>query len=115
MIKGTTVTLYVPTQTGTDAFGAPVCAETPVAVPNVLIGEPSSEEITTALDLYGKRIRAVLGIPKGDTHEWTDRRVEWTDAYGATHTMQTVGFPEVGIEANVPGPWHKKVKVAAYE
>ena len=115
MIKGTTVTLYAQEQTGTDEFGAPVYTETPVAVPNVLIGEPSTDDVTTSTDLYGKRIVAVLGIPKGDTHDWTDKRIEWTDAYGQTHALRSFGFPETGVEANVPGPWHKKVRVAAYE
>ena len=38
MIHGITVRLYVKSQTGTDAFNAPVHAETPIDVPNVLVG-----------------------------------------------------------------------------
>lgn len=115
MIKGITVTLYEQTKTGVDAFNAPVYSETPVSVENVLIGEPSTDDITTATDLYGKRILYMLGIPKGDAHDWTDKRVEWADAYGRTVTVKTFGFPITGIEANVPGPWHMKVRCGAYE
>lgn len=115
MIKGITVTLYEQTKTDVDAFNAPVFSETPVSVENVLIGEPSTDDITTATDLYGKRILYMLGIPKGDAHDWTDKRVEWTDAYGRTVTVKTFGFPITGIEANVPGPWHMKVRCGAYE
>ena len=45
MLKGIDVTLYEKTQTGTDEADAPVYAETPVTVHNVLVGEPSAEEI----------------------------------------------------------------------
>ena len=113
MIKGMTVTLYEQTQTGLDPFGVPVYTETPVQVENVLVGEPSTDDITTSTQLYGKVIRYMLGIPKGDTHDWTDKKVEWTDSYG-THTVKTFGFPITGVEANVPGPWHMKVRCEAY-
>lgn len=114
-MRGMTVTLYEQVETGTDAFHAPVCEEIPTQVENVLIGEPSSDEIITATDLYGKRILFMLGVPKGDTHDWQDKRVEWTDAYGRTVRVKTFGFPITGIEANIPGPWHMKVRCGAYE
>ncbi len=65
MIHGITVRLYVKSQTGTDAFNAPVYAETPIDVPNVLVGEPTAEDIVNDLQLYGKRIAYTLGILKG--------------------------------------------------
>lgn len=115
-MRGVTVTLYERTETGrVDPFGAPIWDETPVDVENVLIGEPSSDDITTATDLYGKRIRWTLGIPKGDAHEWRDSRIDWTDAYGTTHRMRSFGFPATGIEALVPTRWHKKVMVEEIE
>lgn len=114
MIRGITVTLYERTQTGVDAFHAPVYEETPVTVSNVLIGEPTTDEIATSTDLYGKKLLCWLAIPKGDTHDWTDKHVEWTDAQGNTRRVQTFGYPLMGVEANVPGPWHVKVRCAAY-
>ena len=114
-MRGITVTLYTKTQSGTDPFGAPVYTETAVNVDNVLVGEPSTDDITTSTDLYGKKIAYMLGIPKGDTHEWRDSRVEWTDAYGITHKAQTFGFPITGVETLVPGPWHMKVRCEAVE
>lgn len=113
MLKGIDVTLYETELTGLDAFGNQIFAETPVTVKNVLIGEPSTDDITSSTQMYGKEIRYMLGIPKGDTHEWTDKRVEWTDRYG-THTVKTFGVPITGVEANIPGPWHMKVRCEAY-
>lgn len=114
-MRGITVTLYEQTQTGTDAFNAPVYTEVAVSVDNVLVGEPSTDDITSATSLYGKRIEYMLGIPKGDAHDWTDKRVSWTDAYGKTITVKTFGVPITGIEANIPTRWHKKVRCEAYE
>lgn len=114
-LQGISVILYETTQIGTDDMGAPIYEEVPVQVDNVLIGEPSTEDITTSTALYGKTIKYMLGIPKGDTHDWKDKRVSWTDAYG-THTVMTFGFPITGIEANIPAqiPWHMKVRCEAY-
>lgn len=105
LIKGTTVTLYEKTATGADAFGVPTYSTTPVAVDNVLVGQPSAEELTSELNLTGRRIAYVLGIPKGDAHQWENRLVSF---FG--ETFQTFGAIEQGIEENVPGPWHKKIK-----
>jgi hypothetical protein len=105
LIKGTTVTLYEKTQTGTDPFGAPVYSTTPAVVDNVLIGQPSAEELTSELNLTGRRISYVLGIPKGDAHQWENQLVEF---FG--ETFRTFGAIERGIEENVPGPWHFKIK-----
>lgn len=115
-ITGIDVTLYVQEQTGTDPFGKPVYKETATTVSNVLVGQPNDDEILSSVSLYGKKIEYMLGIPKGDTHDWTDKKVEWTDSYGTKHTCQTFGFPITGIEANLPSqvPWHKKVRCAVY-
>lgn len=115
MIRGLTVTLYERTQTGVDGFNRPVYAETPVQVDNVLIGEPTTDDITSSTDLFGKKLVCMLGIPKGDTHDWTDARVEWRGAAGQLVQVRTFGFPLEGVEANVPGPWHRKMRCEAYE
>lgn len=114
MIRGTTVYLHEPVQTGEDPFGAPIYSETLTEVKNVLVGEPSTDDITTSTDLYGKHIAYMLGIPKGDTHDWTDKKVSWTDAYGTEHVVRTFGYPITGIEANIPTKWHKKVRCEVY-
>lgn len=114
-MKGITVKLWERTQTGTDAFNDPVYALTSTNVDNVLVGQPTTEEITSSTDLYGKKIEYMLGIPKGDTHDWKDERVEWTDAYGYLHRVRTFGFPITGVEALIPGAWHMKVRCEAVE
>ena len=109
-IKGMPVTLFVRTQTGTDEFNRPVYSETPVVVDNVLVGEPSTDDITNDLQVYGKRLAYTLAIPKGDTHVWTDVHVEfWGERF------RTYGAPTQGIEDNIPLDWNKKVKVERYD
>lgn len=110
-MRGITVTLYEEAVTGQDPFGVDIIEETPVEVKNVLIGEPSTDDITSSTQLYGGHvIRYMMGIPKGDQHNWEDRKVSWTDAYGTEHTVRTFGAPITGIEANIPTPWHMKVR-----
>lgn len=109
-ITGQSIILYEKTQVGTDAFKHPIYAETAVTVEDVLIGEPTTDDITTSTDLYGKKLVYTLGIPKGDTHDWKDVTVEF---FG--RKFKTFGIPVEGIEANIPLRWHKKVRVEAYE
>lgn len=116
-IRGITVYLYEETITGYDSLGNPIKDTEATQVENVLVGEPSSDEITSSVSLYGKKISYMLGIPKGDSHDWVNKKVEWTDAYGQSHMCTTFGVPITGIEANLPQslPWHKKVRCEAYE
>lgn len=109
-MRGVTVTLYDKTQTGVDGFGRPVYEDTAVAVDNVLIGEPTSEDVIDTLNLTGKHLAYTLAIPKGDTHTWTDRKVEF---FG--ETFRTIGEPTQGIDHLIPLVWNKKVKVERYE
>ena len=114
-MKGITVTLYETTPTSdVDAFGVPIIKETAVTVDNVLVGEPSTDDIVTSTAMYQKQIRFMLGIPKGDTHDWQDKKVSWTDAYGRTITCKTFGYPITGVEANIPTKWHMKVRCERY-
>lgn len=110
MIHGITVRLYEKTQIGTDAFNAPVYTETPVDVENVLVGEPSSDDIVNDMQLYGKRVAYTLAIPKGDAHSWDNVTVEF---FG--QKFRTYGGVTQGIEAMVPLAWNKKVKVERHE
>lgn len=116
-IRGTTVTLYEETLTGYDSLGNPIMDLEGVDVENVLVGEPSTDEVTSSVSMYGKKIAYMLGIPKDDAHDWTNKKVEWTDAYGQLHKCITFGTPITGIEANLPQsiPWHKKVRCESYE
>lgn len=103
---GVSVILHIKTQTGVDAFNNPVFTDATETVENVLIGQPTTEEIDSTLSLYGKKIDYMLGIPKGDTHNWEDTIVEfWGNRY------RTFGMTIQGIEANIPTPWHKKIRV----
>lgn len=109
-MRGVTVILHEKTQTGVDGLNNPVYAVSPVPVENVLVGEPTTDDITSSISLYGKRIQYMLGLPKGDAHVWTDTEVE---IFG--ETFRTFGDMIQGIEANVPTPWHRKVRVERCE
>jgi hypothetical protein len=108
-IKGIDVTLYVKTQTGVDIFNAPVYEETAETVSNVLIGEPSTDDIVNDLQLYGKRLAYTLALPKGDAHDWSKVTVEF---FG--QKFRTYGGVIQGIEEMIPLSWNKKVKVERY-
>lgn len=110
LIKGTTITLWKKSAVDVDAFNEPVYEWTSEQVENVLIGEPTPQERIDEMTLTGRSIDFTLGIPKGDNHDWEEQIVEF---FG--HKFLTYGIPEQGIEENVPGPWHKKVKCQRYE
>lgn len=110
MLKGIDIILYARTKTGEDAFRSPVYEETPVTVHNVLVGEPSAEEVTTELQLTGRRLAYTLALPKGDAHDWNDVRVEF---WG--QTFRTCSGAVQGIEPMIPLRWNKKVQVVRYE
>lgn len=109
-MRGITITLHNKVQTGTDEFNAPIYSDQDVSVDNVLVGEPSGDEIVQDLNLYGKRLAFVLAIPKGDTHDWTDVEVSF---FG--QKFRTYGEPTQGMEHLIPLSWNKKVKVERYE
>ena len=108
--RGITVTLYEVTQTGTDDFGEPVYTETPTDVENVLVSPSTSQEILDTVNLYGRKAVYTLGIPKGDSHDWENRRV---DFFG--ERWRVFGVPTKGIEELIPLDWNAKVTVERYE
>lgn len=110
LIKGITIQLYQKTQSSTDGFGTPIYTETPIDVANVLIRPVSEEDAAETLNLTGKKIVYELCIPKGDSNEWTDRKVGFFGDY-----FRTVGIPIELIESMVPLDWNKKVKVERFE
>lgn len=108
-IRGIDVILYEKTKTGEDDFGAPIYEEKAVTVSDVLPGEPTSSEILDTLNLTGKKLVYTLAIPKGDTHNWNNVKVEF---FG--RTFHTFGEPLEGIDAMLPLRWNKKVQVEYY-
>lgn len=110
MIRGIDVTIYERTQTGTDGFKEPIYIEEPVVVKNVLVTPTASEEIVSEIQLYGKRSVYELCIPKGDTHNWENRKICF---FG--QVFRSFGAVTEYIDSLVPGPWNKKVKVERVE
>lgn len=109
IVKGETVTLYQKTQIGVDDFNRPIYEETAEEVENVFVGVPTTEQITNELNLSGKRLSHILGIPKGDTHDWTDVVVEF---HG--RKWKTFGFPIKGNTDLMPLAWDTNVNVELY-
>ena len=112
-MTGITVTLTKRTQTGTDPFGLPIYTDTTENVADVLVGEPSSNDVTNSITMYGKKIAYTLAIPKGDTHVWEDTFVELPAPFEGIY--HTIGYPTAGIEANIPLRWNKKVHLERIE
>ena len=110
MITGETVTLIQKRVVGTNDFDEPLTVCDVANVEDVLVGQPTSDQAIEELNLYGKRIAYVLGIPKGDTHNWKDCEVIIRG-----QRFKSYGFPLTQTEANVPGKWNTQVKVEAYE
>lgn len=108
-MKGITIQLVKKTQTGTDEFNRPIYSEDFIDVADCLVGQPSADDVSNVLALYGKRIAYTIGIPKGDTNNWTDAEVlVFGDRY------RTIGYPETGIQANIPLRWGQNIKVERY-
>lgn len=110
MIKTETVVLREKTKNGVDAFGADVYTINDVYINDVIVGTPTFEAQATDLNLNGKRLAFVLGIPKGDNHEWKD-----TTVLIRGEEYRTYGFPMTQTEQNVPLRWNMQVKVERYE
>lgn len=110
LLHGIPVSLTIKTVAGKNNYGETTYTETTEIVNNVIVGEPSTQEITDTMNLYGKMLAYTLAIPKGDTHDWTDTTVEF---FG--EKFKTIGAPTQGIEDMIPLSWNKKVKVVRYE
>lgn len=113
-LTGRSIILYDKVKVGVDDFNRPIYTETPVTVENVLIGSPTPQEVVDTLNLTGKRAAYTLGIPKGDTHVWTDRRVELPADF-PSGKYRTFGYPAIGQSELVPLQWGKNVMVEKYE
>lgn len=110
IIRGIDVTIYDRVRTGTDGFGRPVYDEVPEVVRNVLVQPGTASEVLDTLNLTGKKAVYTMAIPKGDTHEWRNRRVTF---FG--QDFMTFGEPVRGIDDLIPMEWNQKVKVEVYE
>ena len=109
-MKTISVTLYESKETGRDKFNAPIIEEQAVEVPGVLVAPSSANDIIDTERLYGKTAVYTIAIPKGDTHDWIDKKIEF---FG--QTWWSFGIPLEGIDANIPLKWNKKVMVERYE
>lgn len=109
MIKGITVTLWEKQQIAVDDFNVPVYAEVPIEVDDVLVSPTSDQDKAEALNLYGRRAEYVIAIPKGNTLDWTCKRITFfgEDWRAISHGIQ-------GIEENIPLRWNRKIMVESY-
>ena len=113
MIHGVTIQLGVTVQTDVNDFGEKVKSVEYVDVQDVLIGQPSADDLISSVELTGSKTVYMLAIPKGDAHIWTDTTVILPEPFAGTY--RTVGEPTAGIEANIPLRWNKKVRVERIE
>jgi len=108
-MKTTTIKLIVETVVDVNPFGEEITTEVTEDVKGCLVGQPTTDDITSSVELYGKKCEYVVGIPKGDTHDWKDRELYiWGERF------RTIGFPMTGIQENIPLRWGQNVKVERY-
>lgn len=108
-ITGITIELVNKIAGAKDGFGRPTYEDAePIEVHDVLVGEPSADDVVNALNLHGKHVKYTLAIPKGDAHIWEGDVIIWGKRY---HIFTT---PTQGIDANIPLRWNKKVMVEEY-
>ncbi|MDM7320500.1 MULTISPECIES: hypothetical protein [unclassified Streptomyces] len=108
-IHGIPITLIDKQVMSVDPFGAPVVKDVEILVDNVLVAPALSDDVINQLNLTGKKAVYTLGIPKGDTHDWEDKEVEF---FG--QRWRTFGFVTEGIDDLIPLSWNKKVMVERY-
>jgi len=109
MIKGIEVVLHQKVVSGTDAMNNPTYREEKVTVSNVLVYPVDESDIVSDHQMYGKKAVYELCIPKGDTHNWEDAKVEF---FGKT--WQTYGFAKEYMEEMLPLDWNRKIRVERY-
>ena len=110
MIKGISVRLFERNKIGEDEFHHPIYEENPIDVENVLVSPSSTTEIVDSLNIFGKKAVYTIAIPKTDNHTWKDNVVEF---FG--EKWKVIGFPQMGIEENIPLDWNQKWMVERYE
>ena len=109
-IKGISVTLREREKIGEDEFCHTIYQETKVEVENVLIAPVNTSEIVGRQDLEVRKAVYTIAIPKADNHTWKDNVVEF---FG--EKWKVIGFPQMGIEENIPLDWNQKWMVERYE
>ena len=112
MLKGMTITLFKETTTGYDDFNQPIVTTEEVNIDDCLVGQPTTDDITTTTDLYGKKVAYVIGIPKAiepNPDDFTDAIIKINGK-----PYKTIGFPQCGIQSNIPLRWAFNVKVECY-
>lgn len=108
-IHGIPITLIDKQVVSVDPFGSPVVKDVEILVDNVLVSPSTTDDITNQMSLTGKVAVYTLAIPKGDTHDWEDKEVEF---FG--QRWKTFGFATEGIDDLIPLSWNKKVMVERY-
>ncbi len=108
-IKGISIILVDQKKSGQDPFGKQLFEPVDVIVDNVLVAPTSSDDVTSTMNLTGRKAVYTLAIPKGDTHTWENREVKF---FG--QSWKAFGIPLEGIEELIPLDWNKKVMVERY-
>lgn len=109
-IKGITVTLVDTVEIERDPFGHPIYEQKEIEVSNVLVTPTTSDDIINSMELEGKKAVYILGIPKGDTHDWENKEIKF---FG--QRFKSFGKVTEGIDYLIPLDWNKKVQVEIYE
>ena len=83
-IKGITITLIDKVEIKKDPMGNPVYEDLEIEVDNVLVTPTSTDDITSNLELEGKKAVYTLAIPKGNANVWKKQRCRSRSRRNAT-------------------------------
>ena len=109
-LRGITVTLVDTVEVGRDPFNNPIYGEQEIEINDVLVAPTSSDDVVNELSLSGRKAVYTLAIPKGDMHDWENKKVLFFNK-----TWRTFGIPLEGMDHLIPLKWNKKVMVERYE
>jgi hypothetical protein len=110
MLSGANVTVLLPVEGNRDRFGNPVETYEPREVPDVLIAEPSTEDMEAAR-AEGVTLAYTLHFPKSYAGPLEGALVELPEPFGGEYRV--VGDPRPYMDANTPGRWDRPVRVEA--
>lgn len=110
MIRGTTVTVYTPYQTGTDRFNNVVYGLTGADVSDVLIAPGATDELEASRP-EGVSVAYTLHFPKTYMQSLEGCEVELHAPYSGTYRV--IGNPQPYMDANTPTRWHMPVEIEA--
>lgn len=108
------VELYTEVLIGYDDFNREIYKPVVEVVEHCLVKPTLTEDVISSINLDGTKEQYTIAIPKGDAHEWKNKKVSFV-LCGVKITCKTYGPVLRGIESLVPMEWHGQIRCERYE